>query len=43
MKIEIKNRYTGEVIYSYECENNTIKKTLEMAVSENANLENANL
>ena len=43
MKIEIKNRYDGSVIYSHECEGNTIKKTVEKAVKENANLENANL
>ena len=43
MKIEIKNRHTGEVIYSHECEGNTIKKTVEKAVKENANLRNANL
>jgi len=43
MKIEIKHRYTGEVIYSYECESNTIKRTVEKAVKDNANLEYANL
>ena len=43
MKIEIKNRHTGEVIYSHECEGNTIKKTVEKAVKENANLWNAYL
>ena len=41
--IEIKNRYTGEVIFSHECENNTMKITVELAVKENANLEGANL
>lgn len=30
-KIEIKNWKTGEVIFSYECENNTIEKTLNIA------------
>ena len=29
--IEIKNWKTGEVIFSYECENNTIEKTLNIA------------
>ena len=42
-KIEIKNRYTEEVIYEYECENNTIKITLEKAISEEINLYGANL
>ena len=41
MKIEIKNRYTNEVIYS--CEAETIKESIEKAVKENANLENADL
>lgn len=43
MKIEIKNRITNEVIFTHECENNTIKKTVEEAVRQNANLGNANL
>ena len=43
MKIKIKHRHTGEVIYSHKCEGNTIKKTIEKAVSENANLRNADL
>jgi hypothetical protein len=43
MKIEITNRYTEEVIYSHECEGNTIKKTVEKAVKVNANLRNADL
>lgn len=30
-KIEIKNWKTGKVIFSYECENNTIEKTLNIA------------
>ena len=41
MKIEIKHRYTNEVIYSCEAEN--IKEAVEKAVKENSNLENANL
>jgi len=41
MKIEIKHRYTNEVIYS--CEAETIKEAVEMADLENANLRNANL
>jgi uncharacterized protein YjbI with pentapeptide repeats len=32
MKIAISNRFTGELIFEHECENNTMKKTLEEAV-----------
>jgi hypothetical protein len=42
-KIEIKNRFTNKVIFSHECENNTIKITVEQAVKVHANLSNANL
>lgn len=41
MKIQIKNRYTDEVIY--ECEAETIKEAVEKAVKEKANLWKANL
>jgi hypothetical protein len=41
MKIEIKHRYTNEVIYS--CEAKTIKEAIENAVKENAKLDNADL
>jgi len=41
-KIEIKNR-TGEVIYSHECDDNTIRKTVEQAVKDHADLRNADL
>jgi uncharacterized protein YjbI with pentapeptide repeats len=40
--IQIKNIF-GSVIYEYKCEDNTIKKTVEKAVSESANLRSANL
>jgi hypothetical protein len=43
IKIEIKNRWTGSIIFTYEKENNTVKQTLVKAVSEGANLEGANL
>jgi hypothetical protein len=48
MKIEIKNRYNGEVIFEHDCEDNTIKKTVLAAIAAgvlltNANLEGANL
>ena len=42
-KIEIKNRFTGEVIYTHECEDNTIRKTVEQAVKDHADLRNADL
>ena len=42
-KIEIKNRWTGEVIFSHECEDNTIGKTVEQALKSSADLCNADL
>ena len=42
-KIEIKNRWTGEVIFAHECENNTIMNTVEQAVNNHADLRNADL
>ena len=41
--IEIKHRYTNEVLFSYECKNNTIKITLEKAVEQGADLRNSYL
>ena len=41
--IEIKNRFTGEVIFSHEAKNNTIKLTVEAAVSTGASLNGASL
>jgi len=41
MKIEIKHRYTNEVIYCREAE--TIKEAVQKAVKENADLRNADL
>jgi hypothetical protein len=43
MKIDIKHRKSGEVIFSYDQENNSIKITLEIAVRAHANLYGANL
>ncbi|MGZ3767918.1 MAG: pentapeptide repeat-containing protein, partial [Mucilaginibacter sp.] len=43
MLIEIKNRVTGEVIFSHEQENNTMKITLGLAVESKADLRYANL
>jgi len=43
IKIEIKHWVTGAVLFEYECENNTIAKTVEEAVKNDANLGSANL
>jgi hypothetical protein len=43
IKIQIKNRWTGSIIFEYESENNTIKNTLKEAVMYGANLSGANL
>jgi hypothetical protein len=43
MKIEIKNRFTCKILFEFETENNTLKKTVEKSVKEEANLERANL
>lgn len=43
IKIEIKNRWTGSVIFEYKKENNTFKDTITKAVERGANLEEANL
>ena len=43
IKIEIKNRWTGSVLFEHEKENNTIKDTIEKAVERGANLEGADL
>ena len=42
MKIEIKNT-EGKVIFSHDCEDNTIKLTVEEAVRAKVNLTGANL
>ena len=42
MKIQIKSIF-GNLIFEYECENNTIDKTVEEAVRKNINLRVANL
>ena len=41
-KIEIKSIF-GKVLFSYKCEDNSIKKTVLKAVEQNADLRNANL
>ena len=43
IKIEIKNRFTGSIIFEYSKENNTLKETLLEAVKIYANLRHANL
>lgn len=43
MKIEIKNRFNGEAIFSHECENNTIAITITEALKSYADLRSANL
>ena len=42
-KFEIKNRWTGSVLFKHEKENNTLKDTVEQAIKEGANLEGADL
>ena len=43
VKIEIKNRITGKVLFELEREDNSVKKTLEEAVKNNAYLGGADL
>lgn len=43
MLIEIKNRWTGAVIFSHDCEDNTVKATLLEAIKSDANLSGADL
>jgi hypothetical protein len=43
MKIDIKSWRTGEVLFSHECENNTVKITLEAGVKVGASLDGARL
>ncbi len=43
IKFEIKNRWTGSALFEYEKEDNTLKKTVEKAVEEGANLGGADL
>jgi uncharacterized protein YjbI with pentapeptide repeats len=43
MKIEIKCRFSGSVLYSHEAENNSMRVTLEAAISARANLAGAYL
>jgi uncharacterized protein YjbI with pentapeptide repeats len=43
MKIEIKCRFSGIILFSHEAENNSMRVTLEAAISAGANLAGANL
>ena len=43
IKIEIKNRWTGNILFEYLSENNTIKKTVSEAIKSGADLCEANL
>ena len=43
MLIEIKNRYSGDVIFSHDCDDNSIKVAVEIAVSKSISLVGANL
>ena len=43
MTIEIKNRWTGEVIFSHECEDNSIAKTVEEAIRQQVDLSYSDL
>ncbi len=43
MKIEIKHRFTGEVLFSLEKENNSIEETLLAAIGEGVDLRGADL
>lgn len=43
VKIEIKSRWTGNILFEYEKENNTVKDTVIEAVKEGANLRGADL
>ena len=43
MKIEIKHRWTGEIIFAHEAEENSVKITLRAAIEARANLTGAGL
>lgn len=43
IKIEIKGRWTGSVLFEYESEDNTIKRTVEEALNSGADLRDADL
>ena len=42
-KIEIKNRFTGSIIFEFECDGNTVLKTIQEALKNRADLREADL
>ena len=43
MNIQIKSRLSAEVLFEHDCENNSTRITLEMAIKKGANLSDADL
>ena len=43
MNIQIKSRFSAEVLFEHDCENNSIQLTLELAIKSGANLSDADL
>ena len=43
MNIQIKSRFSAEVLFEHDCENNSIRLTLELAIKSRANLSGADL
>ena len=43
MNIQIKSRFTGTVLFEHDCEGNSVRLTLELAIKIGANLIDANL
>ena len=43
MNIQIKSRFSAEVLFEHDCENNSIRLTLELAIKSGADLSRANL
>ncbi len=43
LKIEIKNRFTGKILFEFEGNNNSVRRTLQRAVGEGADLKGADL
>ena len=43
MNIQIKSRFSAEVLFEHDCENNSIRLTLELAIKSRANLSRAYL
>ena len=43
MNIQIKSRFTAAVLFEHDCENNSVRITLELAIKSGADLRGANL